>query len=201
MTDYVGFSNLSPGVNLSSGGSVGFGKNRFNQTNSSIYLNNGYYSIPPGIYFNDGDFTILAWINVVNFARSSRLVEFSNGQYNNNIIFAFTDGSSGMPAVQLYRGNSRQNFLDSSLALTQNNWYHVGTVLSGTNLYVYVNGVLQGSLSNSLIPLNVMRSSCSIGRSSWYPQDSDANAYVDQLKIYNRALSQNEIQFDMSLSD
>lgn len=201
LTDYIGSSNLSPGTNLVEGGSVSFGKNRFNQTNSSIYLNNGYYTISPGgVYFN-GDFTVLAWISVVNYVGFSRLIDFGNGPSSNNIIISFTDSTSGKPLVQLYSDNTAGNKLTSSIPLSLNNWYHLGVVLSGTNLYIYENGIEVASQSNAFIPQNVMRSSCFIGRSNWYPSDADANAYVDELKIYNRALSLSEIQFDMSLSN
>ena len=51
--------------------------------------------------------------------------------------------------------------------------------------------------NNSLI--NTTRILNYIGRGDNYPTQPDLNGTIDELKIFNRALSQQEIQFEMNI--
>ena len=46
--------------------------------------------------------------------------------------------------------------------------------------------------------MNITRTQNYIGRSDSYPIDPDANAIIDELKIFNRGLNQSEIENDMN---
>jgi hypothetical protein len=52
-TDMIGNKDLYNPVNAN------FSSDRFGNINSAIYLNNGYYQVPSGVYFY-GDFTFIA---------------------------------------------------------------------------------------------------------------------------------------------
>lgn len=77
--------------------------------------------------------------------------------------------------------------------LVLNQWVHLAAVMDDDKAFFYINGVLQGSASGwpSVLPVN--RSFCFIGRSNMYPNDQDADAYFDEIRIYNRTLSETEI--------
>jgi hypothetical protein len=77
-------------------------------------------------------------------------------------------------------------------------WYHLAVVYSGTNAFIYVDGTLSGSSMNMLdsSTVNTMR------QSSFFGMDQSgqyvANAKLDEIKVYNKALSQAQVQLDMA---
>jgi hypothetical protein len=87
-----------------------------------------------------------------------------------------------------------------------NKWHHLACVFSFPNYFIYIDGNLAtvpGSKTthSSFSLANVVRSSNFIGRSNWYSSnnaDADADADLDDLKIFNRALSQQDIQWEMN---
>lgn len=171
------------------GSGVSLASDRFNNPNSSIRLNSGYYSLPSGVYFN-GTFSFLAWVKPTSFTGNSRIIDCGNGQSSDNVIIMYTSGVSGNPAVQLFRGGNAQSTLVSSKATTVNRWYHLAVVLDERNLTIYVNGSSAASIAYTG-PNGVVRSSCFIGRSNW--GDADASIYLDDIFIYDRDLSLYEI--------
>lgn len=52
-----------------------------------------------------------------------------------------------------------------------------------------------GNISDSLVPLGVTRSTCYFGKSNW--NDYNAHAHFDQIKIFNRGLTSDEVLNDM----
>jgi hypothetical protein len=71
-------------------------------------------------------------------------------------------------------------------------WYHIAAVYDNTNLLLYVNGLPRGSVvrtSGSIIPSN---NPLSIGSDASNPTRF-FNGLIDEVSIYSRALSSNEI--------
>ena len=93
-------------------------------------------------------------------------------------------------------------YLTTTLDLNQ--WKHLVCVCSFPFLSIYIDGIeatIPGLKTNniSFSLTNVIRNYNYVGRSNWYGtgnQDSDAD--LDELKFFNRALTKNEIQFEMN---
>ena len=82
--DRIGVAHMYCGVNAS------FTNDRFNNSNSAIDLNDGYYSIPPGEYVC-GDFTFSAWAYIRNqLTYFNRFIDLGNGAYADNIVIAYS---------------------------------------------------------------------------------------------------------------
>lgn len=168
LTDSAGEALLNGGSNYQ------FILDRCNNSNSAIYFNNGYLTVPSGVYFY-GDFSVTAWINIMSSSSRTIIINFDN-----NILF-FIDGQS------LYGSTNQGSILkniSSSTKLELNTWYHVAFILKGTTGFLFVNGVQVGS-GPLLSPLNVVRNSNYIGKS--------ANAIYDEIKIYQGALTTNQV--------
>jgi hypothetical protein len=58
---------------------------------------------------------------------------------------------------------------------------------------VYVNGVLDNSTSTAVGPIQSTSSNVNIGRRSYPGAESPFNGLIDEVRIYNKALSQDEI--------
>lgn len=123
-------------------------------------------------------YTMSVWVKQTNFVLYAGIF-FSRGGYVNGLD-TYSASSLG-----LFSGT--KSFAASSIAVT--NWTHVAfTVASGATL-VYTNGVYR--TSGTLEALKV--------DDYWYVGWDDNNAgwkfkgYIDELRLYNRALSSNEI--------
>lgn len=200
LKDYMGSSDMIPGT-LDANESIGFGLDRFNNSNGAIFMNPGYYILPPGIYFNNS-FSFLVWTKAFKFVVWSRFIDCGNGESNNNIVISLSrdNAFSQVPCVVVFNGSVAQPVVSAVNKLPINSWFHFAVVFDGHNLLIYVNGILDGN-STSGGPLGVKRNSCYIGRSNWHfsANDSDAFASYDDLMIYNRALSSNEVQNCMNV--
>jgi len=68
----------------------------------------------------------------------------------------------------------------------------------------YIDAFLVGTGVSSSPPSNIIRSSNFIGRSNWYfasqSTDPDADADLDEIRLFNRGLTQQEIELDFSLN-
>jgi hypothetical protein len=91
------------------------------------------------------------------------------------------------------------------IALGINQWQHLACVYSFPYYFIYIDGTLvtaPGSQTtySSFNIKNETRTSNFVGRSNWYINgvDQDADADFDDLKIFNRSLSQQEIQSEMN---
>jgi hypothetical protein len=85
-----------------------------------------------------------------------------------------------------------------SVIVTKGTWYHVAFVYAGNALYIYANGSLSASVTG-LTPsstMNVTRLHNFFGKA--YDSKHVANVHLDEIKLYNQALTQEQVQRDMN---
>jgi len=151
-----------------------------------------YAKLSSGVYFN-GDFTIECWVYPTVFSNWSRIIDFGNGPNNNNVLLAYTYGTTGKPALHV--GGAE---FSASTAIPLNQWTHVAATLNGTTAKIYINGTVSATANFNNPPANVTRTKNYIGRSNWGTGDPDANAIYDDLRIWSVARSASEIQSNMN---
>ncbi len=196
VNDVVGNANLYGGVNAE----LTF--DRFGKPNSALNLTNGYYQVPPGVYFNGTQFSISAWVKVKNIRSSSRLIDFGFLNGGEVVMLALSNAMNGKP-VFYFQSGADSFFGYSQVELSLNQWQHLACVYSFPYYFIYINGTLvtaPGSQTtySSFSINNVVRTSNFVGRSNWNFMDGDADADFDDLKIFNRSLSQQEIGIEMN---
>jgi hypothetical protein len=188
------------GAHLSYGENANLTFDRFNRSNSALNLTSGFLKAPNGVYFNS-NFTFMAWIRKRENVIWSRIIDFGNGISNNNILITmFTSISTPNPHIRNYNGSSINIELFSMANVKINDWYHLSFVLNYPNLTIYTNGNITGTGIANGYPSNVTRTKCYIGRSNWSAND-DVNADLDEIKIFNRALSNEEILYEMNYDE
>src|SRR5204863_1499266 len=87
------------------------------------------------------------------------------------------------------------SLLTGSAALALNTWSHLATTYDGANLRIYVNGTqvaTKAITGNLLTSTGVLRIG---GNSVWGEYFS---GLIDELRVYNRALTATELQTDMT---
>jgi hypothetical protein len=122
----------------------------------SLSLNgtSAYVNVPSSPTLNIGSaLTVEAWVKTNSASTQQGIIERYDwtpgaGGYGLRITAA------GKPAFFTIRNDSQLDFLEGPSALTPGVWNHVAGVYDGSQLRLYVNGSLVGSLSATVVPLN-----------------------------------------------
>ena len=187
-------------LTLYNGLNAAFASDRFNVANGAMSLSSGYLQAPNGVYFTGSSFTIMTWIYPRAFDNLARIIDFGNGADSDNVVWMFSYDTTGQ--LYQYLDQSANAILDyhTSQSIQLNQWQHVSFVFDksspSNNINIYVNGVLFDTTTLTGQLNNVIRTSNYIGKSN--AADPNANAIFDELKIFNVALTQSQIRFEMT---
>ncbi len=155
--------------------------------------------MPPRVYFNSS-FTVLGWINAGQARKYARVFDCGNGSPGQNVLFYYSNPTTLIPGAYFFYDDGTYNYYlnTNPTALNVNKWQHLALVLDVSVAYIYIDGIQKASRSSLSLPKNEVRSKCFIGKSNWYMNDDLANADFDEIKIFNRALTQQEIISEMN---
>ena len=157
----------------------------FNGTSSRVTINDA-----PSLHLTAA-MTLEAWVNPSAVRSAWEDVIY---KANDNYYLEGTSSVSGLPGAGATVGSTDATILGTA-ALPVNTWTHLALTYDGTALRLYVNGVqvstqaISGNLVTSTNPLQ-------IGSDSLYGQYF--TGMIDEVRIYNAALSQTQIQADMA---
>jgi len=144
-------------------------------------------TISPNI--GNSDFTVECWALFNSFASTGGVISaFSTvdggwairQKTNSTIQFILGTGTSGANAEKL-----------NSPALATNKWYHITCIKRGATVELYINGELvNSSASTRVVPFhNLEFGKRHINQASGYHE-----GLIDEVRIWNKALSQTEIR-------
>lgn len=162
----------------------------FNGTNSSI-------DIPLSSLYNfstTDSFTISLWVKTGSLTTCQSLVV--KGGTNNVWDFGLYITGSSCPAPQqpfytrVMFGKEASPLIYSSTAI-DTNWHHVAGVYKNFNWTLYLDTVLQGIYNN--IPILTNTNQISFGKKGMANNDYFTGS-LDDIRIYNSALSSNELK-------
>jgi hypothetical protein len=110
------------------------------------------------------------------------------------LVYAlYANNNGNRPSANIYIGADRE--LRGPARLTVNTWTHLAATYDGTTLRLFVNGTqaattaLTGSIATSSSPLRIGGNTI---WSEWF------SGLIDDVRVYNRALTQAQIQADMN---
>jgi hypothetical protein len=202
LTNYWPFNNgltdIVSGVVFSGGSTTGksFSNDRMNKDRSALYLQNAYYNLPSGIYLS-GSCSLSVWVKLRSITVWSSLLTIGTSSgitSSNSLWFGFSYSSTGRP--HLYACAS---YTISPIDLSIGKWHHLAYTFAGTATSIYVDGKLVVQNLNDCAATNVNRIYNSLGASNdvgayHYPPDAD----IDDLKFFNKTLTETEIMNDMN---
>ena len=149
----------------------------------ALLFNKGYAQIPAGRYYYP-EFTYMIWVKTLSYNNWQRILDFGDGFRINNLIIAqFAATGRGY----LHANGVEKNILNVSYPL--NEWVHVAFT-SDTKSRLYINCVQIIELNSNMTVQNTTLNY--IGKSQT-SVDEKLNAVVDDFKIFNKALSVEEI--------
>ena len=173
---------------------------RFNKPNKALLFKEygEYIDVPSDLWCEK--LTLSAWINVndfgsVNSEISGREIFFKapNMSYNQDYNLLVFYDENGNPRAQFYFGQSSTQFvpLKSKTILQTNKWYLITATRANGVAKIYINGNLDATATYSFIPAN-QHFKLKLGMS--HSSEQSFNGKLDELKIYERALTAKEVQ-------
>ena len=139
--------------------------------------------------FGAGDFTIEAWVYQASNSNSAAQIIFSktNTASSGYSFLRLYINSGGAPGIQVRVTNFGSVFgVNASTPIPVNTWAHVAAVRIGTNISIFVNGVLSGTASNwATYPDGQVLFVAVGGESNGAVNASVSrfNGYIDELRI------------------
>jgi|GEM_PF-3663435 len=134
------------------------------------------------------EITIEAWVkfDFVNSTINTPIVVNRAGYE----VFLFLQGGEGTFQFTIWGNPSGQYNAPTTITPTIDTWYHVVGTFDGTNLKIYINGREEGN-GDIVNPWKGVDTGFTIG---YTPQQGIyLNGTIDEVRIYNRALSAEEI--------
>jgi hypothetical protein len=143
--------------------------------------------------------TIEAWVNPTNVTGYKTVICKENGTNNLAYVLSANNSTSGAanqrPNARI-RVGSTTSTITGTTKLVLNTWAHIACTYDGTTLRYYQNGVQVSTLAvtgNITATTNPLRIGGSTALGSQY-----FAGLIDEVRVYNRALSASEIQTDMN---
>src|SRR3989344_8230350 len=188
VTDSSGRGNTGTITNMATSTGVAIGKIgqalSFDGTDDILVIGDKDAFDAPASY------TIIAWIYPRTFGGGS-LARIFDKRNNGSTGFDFFVCNSGCTAALAIVHDISNVIASDSNVVNLNKWQHVAVSWNGANATFYANGVAQGSPVLSAVP-TANAVSISIGNET--TNDRDFNGLIDEVRVYNRALSAGEIQ-------
>ena len=168
---------------------------RFGNTNSAYSFNGStnYISLPAGTFTTLNLYTYSCWIKPQGTAGGFALC-FGESAFGICQTLAFQP--TGSVTAGSYYGSGSQSLIHSSVTYSTNQWIHIAMTRDLTTIKLYVNGVLFTSSS-----------AATFGSNAYYGTNQPIRAYIgarttgtsyfngsiDDVRIYNNAVTQTEI--------
>ena len=190
MIDVIGNANMQQGYLTT------FVSDRFGCSNSALNLNGGWTHVPSGYYLASSEFTVSVWVYPLKVTANSRIFDFGNkdtaGSPFENIFFSFSNGASNNTFLWIYFSSSTILSVTSSQTFIPGQWQFIAGTFDGAYLKLYLNGNLTATTAVHFPIPYILRTNNFIGKSNW-AIDSYSTSYLDDLRFYNKSLSQYEI--------
>ena len=192
------FIDESVNTNDGTGNGVQFISDKNGITNQAASLNGttSYISVPHNSLFNfgTGNFTICALIKtgvIPTYSWSAILTKHNSQTNHDTEFFLLIEGSTGKPQFGLSTNLGVFERITGSTSICDNFYHVLCGIRENAQIKFYVDGILVGTTSSSINPNNT--NPLNIGRSSYNSGSGYFNGVIDEILIYNRALTQTEI--------
>lgn len=175
---------------------------RFNIANSAYQFNgtsNSFIELPDNPLLKPTNaISFSAWIKMSSLSAPVQYVVFTKNNGHPYIesyalVVQIPGGSAHKLRLMKGDGFGNSNEFYGNTTIQTNTWYHVAFTIDNSNLKLYLNGVLEGSMNsthgfNYMVGKNVY-----LGGSNFPPYEFPLNGTIDNARFYNRVLSANEV--------
>ncbi|MGX7672143.1 beta-L-arabinofuranosidase domain-containing protein [Plantactinospora sp. DSM 117369] len=157
---------------------------------------NQYVLMPAGILDGVTDLTVATWVNLASAQTGARIFSFGSGGQSYLSLTARIAAGAGPRFAITTGGSGGEQRVDAGVPVPVGEWTHLAVTLStgDATARIYLDGIEAGAGTVTLGPASLGRTTANwIGRS---PANNDPllGATVDDLQIYDRALSAEEVR-------
>jgi glucose/arabinose dehydrogenase len=138
--------------------------------------------------------TISAWVQSTGSLDWAGIVHKGQNPDFSDEAFSF-QGANGVPALYLNSASASQTFTATGTP-TGGVWHYLAVTWGATGVQFYVDGAL--SSSSATVPLTLRNSVGPLVIGSQYPNGFPLLGLIDEVRVYNRALTIVEVQTDMN---
>lgn len=153
-----------------------------------------FAAFPQGLF--DGMSTVTISMDIKPITVSGDFFTFTIGKDNVKYMFLRTRDTEIRNAITLNSYSSEQDAKITTAPIA-NKWMNIKLVITPRTMAIYKDGYLLGKNNNLSISISNLGSEllAYLGK-SFYSADAYFKGYFDNVKVYNRALSQEEIEKD-----
>jgi hypothetical protein len=176
-------------------------KDRFGNPSSAFSFNrngNGI-NLPNSVLNGLNDVSFIAWFKLLDTSDSSLISGANQTTDNEFLILLFTSDSSSYRKWVTIKGITTN--VPFSATISPNLWHQISLIRNGSSgkVDIYFNGVLDSSAMLPAGLLNISSNGLILGREQdcvggCFQDFQKFNGIIDDIRIYNRALSASEIQ-------
>jgi titin len=201
--DYLNYATASDGVvDISGVLNTTFSNNPVKLGAYCLNLNNsGYITLPLSTLNNLAAGTIACWVYLNS--SSDKYTITSKQRNGSNTYGLLTIGHnwdnlnvSNPGYIYWHPNNAFGTSLASTTQLVANTWYHIAVSFSSSSASIYINGSLNSTKNGNSSIANDMTSTQTSFIGRWFADGSTYglfNGYIDDFRIYNIALSSNDV--------
>lgn len=151
-----------------------------------------YVNLPDNIMNNIQDFTISTWAKLGAILNGSRIFDFSSS--NNAYMFLTPTNTQNKKVSFVIRNGGTEQQIQSNVELVTQQWVHIAVTKSGNTGVLYINGQEVGRNSSlSINPSDLGNTIYNYLGRSGFTNTPVLNGWIDEFKIYNKALSATDI--------
>ena len=161
-------------------------------------MSNAFIQLPATIA-NTREMSFAMWVNLRSNSNWQRLFDFGND--TEHYVFLTTKSSySNKMRLAIKNGGSEQT-LDAPSELPSSKWTHVAVTFNNDAVTIYLNGAQAATTSDITIrPADIRPIFNYIGRSQ-FTSDPMLRAYLDDIRIFNYALTADEVAAIAAMTD
>jgi hypothetical protein len=172
---------------------------RFGNANRAYYFDgtSSYINCGNSTTFDLNNHTIVAWINIDSIVdpAGKHIVGKVNSNTYETLSFGIKDSNNTI-GTAFATGTEINHSLSSTTALQPNHWYYVAMTYDNSTVEFYIDGVLDSSFSRTGT-VRTCTNNLAIGRHNGDVSVTGPALFkgsIDDVRIYNRALSASEMQ-------
>ena len=170
---------------------------------SAYFSGSGYIQTElPGNYNRDENYAISFYIQGQNTGISNQLVLSKSNPTSSQYPFKVELSGSNQLVFSIAGSTTFKSQISSSTVVT-GSWHHVVCQKSGSNMSMYINGVLESNVSNNLLinTYSVFTASARIDNTDplhiggYNTTTNNLYGYVDEIRVFNKGLSTTQVGY------
>lgn len=154
---------------------------------------NDYVEVPGATSLEPNTISVAMWVNATSTGNIQLLADTSHGPGTNNNGWALQIQANNRASFAYGNGSTFPEVGSSSI-VADGTFHHVVGTLDGSDLRMYVDGVFESSVAYTGTPGDSTANGGNIRLGNHYLFSRPVNGLIDEVRIYDHALSLSEVQ-------